>query len=135
MLAQRFILLIILLSLTSGCAPTSIVAKNARHLSLEFAAQNHDINTRTLITDNQNLAERFLQQFYVLGLQDRKKGFDEKQAHDRITSFSKDSAFNPYSQKSIYINHSYDANNPDKQATLLLNTAIKTYWDGYKGII
>lgn len=122
-------------ALISGCAPTSVVGKNARHLSLQFAADNHDINTRSLITDTQNSLEKFLQQFYDLGRKDRQKGMDWDHANQRVASFVKNDVFNPKTQKSNYINRSYDASNPESQAKLLLASAIKTYWDGYNGTI
>ncbi len=127
--------LVIASSLISGCAPTSVVGKNARHLSLQLAADNHDVNTRNLITDTQYSLEKFLQQFYDLGKKDRQKGMDTNHAYQRVSSFVKDDVFNPKTQKSNYINRSYDANNPDSQAKRLLDSAIKTYWDGYNGVI
>ncbi|WP_241649608.1 Exc2 family lipoprotein [Rosenbergiella collisarenosi] len=132
---KYFLALVISSYVMSGCAPTSVVGKNARHLSLQFAADNHDINTRSLTTDTQNSLEKFLQQFYDLGKKDRQKGMDMNQASQRVSSFAKNDVFNPKTQKSNYINRSYDASNPESQAKLLLNSAIETYWDGYNGVI
>lgn len=135
----------------TGCSNTqNIVDKNARNAVSQIEKLHFDPNTRPITADNIRSTSNFLKQFYVLGNQDRESGFSKAQAQARVDSFSgvanhRDSnvddllgtpvngIFSENSQKSIFINQIYTAEQPSKQGRILLNSAIKTYWDGFYG--
>ena len=124
---------VLLLSACSG--PQTSVSQHARHMAYQLAGLHFDPNTQPLTTDNARRMEKFLSQFYDLGKQDRAAGLTAAQAQQRVASFTQDQdgPFNPVTQKSAFINHEYEADQPEKRSKLLLEGAIATYWDGYHG--
>ncbi|MBS0970765.1 Exc2 family lipoprotein [Nissabacter archeti] len=130
---------VLLLSACSG--PQTSVSQHARHMAYQLAGLHFDPNTQPLTTDNARRMEKFLSQFYDLGKQDRVAGLTAEQAQQRVASFSQaqdgatdqEGPFSPVTQKSAFINHEYEADQPEKRSKLLLEGAIATYWDGYHG--
>lgn len=129
----------------AGCAaPASSVERNARRVAIEVQKLDFDPNTRSLVADNTRVAKTFLQQFYTLGKKDRADGLTLAQARQRVASFSESvertqahasqkSVFSPDAQTSQFNQQQYSAEQPEKQARVLLNGATAVYWDGYNG--
>lgn len=135
----------------TGCTNTqSIVDKNARNAVSQIEKLHFDPNTRPITADNIHATSKVLNQFYVLGNKDRESGVNKYQAQTRVNSFSRMTSnsnsnvddllgtpvkgpFSDDSQKSVFINQTYSAEQPSKQGEILLSNAIKTYWDGYYG--
>lgn len=138
------------LMLTACTGPETSVANNARRLSAQIDRLHFDPNTRPLKADNIRKTAEFLQQFYDLGKNDRAAALTTEQAQQRVDSFSStitgagestddlqtgsvSNVFDPRTQQSKFLSHQYTAEEPEKRAMLLLDGAIRTYWDGYFG--
>ncbi|NIF22458.1 Exc2 family lipoprotein [Candidatus Pantoea multigeneris] len=119
--------------LLTACAPKTSVERNASHVAQQIAQLNFDPNMRSLTADNTQRATVFLQQFYDLGKKDHAQGITPAQAQERVNSFRSIDAFAAASQGSTFVSHKYEAEQPKKQAELMLNAATTTYWDGYNG--
>lgn len=119
--------------LLTACAPKTSVERNASHVAQQIAQLNFDPNMRSLTADNTQRATVFLQQFYDLGKKDHAQGITPAQAQERVNSFRSIDAFAAASQASTFVTHKYEAEQPRKQAELMLNAATTTYWDGYNG--
>lgn len=147
-LKPLYITLLLSAFLLSACTHSqSSVDRNARHAALQLANIHFDPNTRPLIADNIRVTAKFLNQFYVLGKQDRASSLSMEQAQQRVLSFSSSAMeskalppsehpagpFDPSAQKSLFLTQVYAAEQPEKRASILLESAIKTYWDGYNG--
>lgn len=148
-LKPLYITLLLSAFLLSACTHSqSSVDRNARHAALQLANIHFDPNTRPLIADNIRVTAKFLNQFYVLGKQDRASGLSMEQAQQRVLSFTGSAAqskaemlpsehpagpFDASAQKNQFLTQVYAAEQPEKRARILLESAIKTYWDGYNG--
>lgn len=148
-LKPLYITLLLSAFLLSACTHSqSSVDSNARHAASQLAKLHFDPNTRPLIADSIRVTAKFLNQFYVMGKQDRASGLSMEQAQQRVLSFTRCEVqskaetlpsehavgpFDPSAQKSQFLTQVYAAEQPEKQARILLESAIKTYWDGYNG--
>lgn len=143
-------LLLSMLTLSACTHSQNSVDRNARHAATQIAQLHFDPNTRPLTADNIRSTAEFLRQFYDQGKQDRAAGLNMAQAQQRVNSFGGkvtgeesgvddllDSPvagpFDASAQKSVFLTHEYSAEQPEKQSRILLDSAIKTYWDGYYG--
>lgn len=110
------------------------VENNARHMAYQLKQIHFDANTQPLTADNTRLMVQFLNQFYASGKEDRAAGLTTIQAQQRVDSFTKGNGpFSAEKQKTIIINRTYDADQPDKRIDIMKTGAIQSYWDGYNG--
>ncbi|WP_336756133.1 Exc2 family lipoprotein [Pantoea sp. USHLN298] len=142
-----YIGLLLTAAMLSGCTAETSLERNAHHTASQIAKLHFDPNTRPLTADNYRIAKQFLSQFYELGKQDRAAGLSEEQAQQRVNSFTAvrqtqqgdqidESCTSPFSaaaQKSNFLKQSFSADRPQKRAEIMLESATKSYWDGFNG--
>lgn len=152
MIFNRVTILLAVLAVSSCTNSLNSVEKNAHNAVSQIEKLHFDPNTRPITADNIRLTSNFLHQFYALGKQDREAGVSLEKAQKRVESFSRNTdanksdvddllgeplkgPFTEEAQKSMFLNQEYSAEQPNKQRKILLDSAIKTYWDGYYGHI
>ncbi|KFK92415.1 MULTISPECIES: Exc2 family lipoprotein [unclassified Serratia (in: enterobacteria)] len=129
----RPLVLLTTLCLSACSSPQSSPERHAKRAVYQLDQAHFDPNTRMSISDSIKQAIPFFDQFYQMGKADRAKGLTRQQAEQREAYFRSAEFLQESKQKSVFMQHEYSADNPQKQRQILLNAGVAAYWDGYEG--